>query len=250
MLIVIPDDADAIRQRLQVLEDENAQLKARLAIYEGERWTADREGRFQQIFEQSPASMAVLRGEQLRFEHVNTAYQRALSLGDVLGKPVREVLGGRIERRFIELMEEAYRRGRAVRARNFQMPGDEGSQRDFLYLPQFDSLGRVDGIFVQEIDIAEQRRVESAFAQERERYEFLFNTMDEGFCVIEFFDGPMARSATTSTSKPTRPTPRMPASAMWLARRCARWSVKRPTAGLPATPMCCTAANRFASSRS
>ena len=190
MLIVIPDDADAIRQRLQVLEDENAQLKARLAIYEGERWTADREGRFQQIFEQSPASMAVLRGEQLRFEHVNTAYQRALSLGDVLGKPVREVLGGRIERRFIELMEEAYRRGRAVRARNFQMPGDECSQRDFLYLPQFDSLGRVDGIFVQEIDIAEQRRVESAFAQERERYEFLFNTMDEGFCVIEFFDGP------------------------------------------------------------
>ncbi|MCW2293537.1 PAS domain S-box-containing protein [Pseudomonas sp. BIGb0408] len=187
---MISDDAEALRQRLQALEDENAQLKARLAASRGEGLAADREMQFQKIFEQAPAAMAVLRGEQLRFEHINPAYQRVLGLGDVTGRPVREVLAGRIERRFIELMEEAYRRGRPVRARNFQMPGKDGYQLDFLYLPQFDVHGQVDGIFVQEIDIAEQRRVENAFAQERERYEFLFNTMDEGFCVIEFFDGP------------------------------------------------------------
>lgn len=188
--IVISDDAEALRQRLQALEDENARLKARLAASQGESWAVDREIPFQKIFEQAPAAMAVLRGEQLHFENINPAYRRVLGLGDVTGRPAREVLAGRIERRFIDLMEEAYRRGHPVRARNFQMPGKDGYQLDFLYLPQFDAHGQVDGIFVQEIDIAEQRRVENAFAQERERYEFLFNTMDEGFCVIEFFDGP------------------------------------------------------------
>nr|WP_256354854.1 PAS domain-containing protein [Pseudomonas sp. sia0905] len=186
VLIVIADDVEALRQRLQALEAENAQLKASLAALTSDG--ADQ--RFRQAFEQAPAAMAVLHGPELRFEYLNPAYQRLLGLDDVIGQPAREVLGSRMARRFIDLLEEAYRRGRAVRARNFEVPGRPGHQVDFSYQPQFDGLGRVEGLFIQEIDIAEQRRVEHAFAQERERYEFLFNTMDEGFCVIEFFDGP------------------------------------------------------------
>lgn len=34
------------------------------------------------------------------------------------------------------------------------------------------------------------REAEYALAQSQERYRFLFNAMDEGFCIIEFFDGP------------------------------------------------------------
>ncbi|KWS22372.1 MULTISPECIES: hybrid sensor histidine kinase/response regulator [Pseudomonas] len=34
------------------------------------------------------------------------------------------------------------------------------------------------------------REAEYALAQSRERYRFLFNAMDEGFCIIEFLDGP------------------------------------------------------------
>ena len=180
------DDADALRQRIQLLECENAQLRERL----GEVESADGRIAFAQIFQQAPAAMAVLRGDTLRFERINPAYQRILGLGDVTGMTARQALEGHVERRFVELMEEALRRARPVRARNFQVSGNVGHLVDFLYLPQFDEQGQVCGLFVQELDIAEQRRVESAFAQERERYEFLFNTMDEGFCVIEFFDGP------------------------------------------------------------
>jgi len=187
---VISDDAEALRQRLHALEAENADLRARLAVATGSCPVTAGEEHFQQIFEQAPAAMAVLRGADLRFEHVNPAYQRLLGLGDVIGQPARQVLSGRMARRFIDLLEEAYRRGRAVRARNFEVPDRPGQQLDFNYQPQFDALGRVEGLFIQELDVAEQRRVEHAFAQERERYEFLFNTMDEGFCVIEFFDGP------------------------------------------------------------
>ncbi|XXF10363.1 PAS domain-containing protein [Pseudomonas sp. D2-3] len=187
---MISDDAEALRQRLHALEAENADLRARLAAATGTSPVTAGEEHFQQIFEQAPAAMAVLRGADLRFQHVNPAYQRLLGLGDVIGQPARQVLSGRMARRFIDLLEEAYRCGRAVRARNFEVPDRPGHQLDFSYQPQFDALGRVEGLFILEIDVAEQRRVEHAFAQERERYEFLFNTMDEGFCVIEFFDGP------------------------------------------------------------
>ncbi|EPN00453.1 sensory box sensor histidine kinase/response regulator, partial [Pseudomonas syringae pv. actinidiae ICMP 18804] len=34
------------------------------------------------------------------------------------------------------------------------------------------------------------REAHYALAQSQERYRFLFNSMDEGFCIIEFFDGP------------------------------------------------------------
>ncbi|MCQ9426778.1 PAS domain-containing protein [Pseudomonas sp. LJDD11] len=41
----------------------------------------------------------------------------------------------------------------------------------------------------QQMAILDQQ-AQSALAQSRERYRFLFDSMDEGFCIIEFFDGP------------------------------------------------------------
>ncbi|HVK58827.1 MAG TPA: PAS domain S-box protein [Candidatus Kapabacteria bacterium] len=39
-------------------------------------------------------------------------------------------------------------------------------------------------------DIAEQRLAEERLRESEVRYRTLFNTIDEGFCIIEFFDGP------------------------------------------------------------
>lgn len=34
------------------------------------------------------------------------------------------------------------------------------------------------------------QQADAALARSQERYRFLFDSMDEGFCIIEFFDGP------------------------------------------------------------
>jgi signal transduction histidine kinase/ActR/RegA family two-component response regulator len=39
-------------------------------------------------------------------------------------------------------------------------------------------------------DLARRKRAETALAESEERYRTLFNSIDEGFCIIEFFDGP------------------------------------------------------------
>ena len=40
------------------------------------------------------------------------------------------------------------------------------------------------------IDITEQRQARDALARSEERYRTLFEAIDDGFCIIEFFDGP------------------------------------------------------------
>lgn len=39
-------------------------------------------------------------------------------------------------------------------------------------------------------DVSRRKEAETALADSEERYRTLFNSMDEGFCIIEFFDGP------------------------------------------------------------
>ena len=96
----------------------------------------------------------------------------------------------------------------------------------------------------------QRHRNEAALRESEERYRRLFDAIDEGFCIIEFFDGRTARSATTSTSRPTPPMPVTPAFPTSSARSCAKWCPTKPTAGSSAMARCCEPASRSASSRS
>ena len=56
--------------------------------------------------------------------------------------------------------------------------------------PRFDRDGKFMGYVGSVIDIDVRREMEDALRISEERYRTLFDTMDEGFCVIEFLDGP------------------------------------------------------------
>ena len=56
--------------------------------------------------------------------------------------------------------------------------------------PRFDELGSFMGYVGSVIDIDERRTAEQRLVESEKRYRTLFESIDEGFCVIEFVDGP------------------------------------------------------------
>ncbi|WFU77617.1 PAS domain-containing protein [Bradyrhizobium sp. CIAT3101] len=62
----------------------------------------------------------------------------------------------------------------------------EDLQRRLKALEEENARLKAQGIAV----VGERKRAESALAESEERYRTLFNSIDEGFCIIEFFDGP------------------------------------------------------------
>jgi PAS domain S-box-containing protein len=62
----------------------------------------------------------------------------------------------------------------------------EDLQRRLKALEEENARLKAQGIAVA----TERQRAESALAESEERYRTLFNSIDEGFCIIEFFDGP------------------------------------------------------------
>ncbi len=69
----------------------------------------------------------------------------------------------------------------------FPLQGVDGAYRPFLtrVMPVKDAEGKVVRWFGTNTDISAQKRAEDALRASEERYRNLFNTMDEGFCIIE-----------------------------------------------------------------
>ena len=61
---------------------------------------------------------------------------------------------------------------------------------DVKVQPLLGADGRPENILVLSRDVTEYRIARDALAKSEERYRTLFDSIDEGFCIIEFFDGP------------------------------------------------------------
>ena len=100
--------------------DEQAQPAGVIAmvVETTERVLAERElqgqqARLQQMFEQAPGMMAMLRGPEHVFEMVNPAYCRLVGEREIIGKPVRDALPEVERQGFIEILDRVYRSGEA-----------------------------------------------------------------------------------------------------------------------------------------
>lgn len=91
----------------------------------------------------------------------------------------------------LPLVDEARAGRSAVREYvGFTRADGEAAWCNLMASPVRDEAGAVAGVHVLCNDITDRVRREQAHHEDERRYRALFESMDEGFCVIEFLDGP------------------------------------------------------------
>jgi len=111
---------------------------------------------------------------------------------DALGRPFREVLGDLIEGGAALLARANGGEGFLEPDLQLGATAADGRQRwcDLSFSPVRDEQGAVAGVLCVCHETTRQVRREEAAEEDRRRYRAMFDTMDEGFCIIEFIDGP------------------------------------------------------------
>lgn len=156
--------------------DITARKETQEALRQSEERLRENEQRERQrltdIFTQTPALMAALRGPDHIFYLANPPYYRLVGNRDIIGKPAAEAMPEVVEQGFIALLDRVYQTGEPFVGTDvpimLQVTPDgmlEERFLDFTYQPLFDEAGQVSGILAHGIDLTERKRLEI----ERER---------------------------------------------------------------------------------
>ncbi len=144
---------------------------------------AERE-QFAQLFHASPSFMAVLQGPEHRFQLINPAYLRLLGHRELLGRTAREAAPEVEGQGFFELLDQVYATGHAFRADGAPIdirrtPNAKPEHRilNFVYQPMRDAEGRVNGIFVEGVDVTEMHHALAASQESEARFRTLAEAM-------------------------------------------------------------------------
>ncbi len=154
--------------------------------------------RLQEMFQQAPGFMALLRGPRHVYEMVNPAYLELVGHHDVLGRAVADVLPGTVKQGYVDLLDEVYRSGKALTGSGarFEFTGTDDRRLEryvnFVYQPITDDNDGVTGIFVEGFDVTSAHSDAEAV---RELYETLERRVADAVAerniladVVEFSD--------------------------------------------------------------
>jgi PAS domain S-box-containing protein len=144
------------------------------------------------LFMQAPVAIAILKGPQYIIELANPAvcefWGRELEqvINNQLFKAIPEARGQGYE----ELLDGVYKTGITYQADEVSVVLLRKGRKEkiyfnFVYQPVRDSNGTISGVIVIANEITEQFLAQQKIVESEERYRTLFNSIDEGFCIVE-----------------------------------------------------------------
>ena len=131
--------------------------------------------RLANLFLQTPAFIAVLRGAEHTFELVNAPYYQMVGNRELIGKKVRDALPEIEGQGFFEILDEVYRSGKPFVGKNMAIAFQENPDTpcnehflDFVYQPLIEADGTVSGIVAHGVDLTDHKLAQQAL-EERTR---------------------------------------------------------------------------------
>ncbi len=145
----------------QVLARQEAEALQAELLAAARRQSQEREA-FHQIFEQTPALIALLRNPGHRFQYVNPAYQRLFAGRRLVGLDMAEAVPEVREQGFVALLDQVYRTGETYfgNEHRFVVPAHQGHPSreayfDFTY-QAYRENGQTAGISIFAYEVTEQ----------------------------------------------------------------------------------------------
>jgi len=141
------------RQRTEQLQAE--------ALRAAEQLVRQRETLYQ-VFEQTPASVAILRGPEHRFDYVNPGYQALFPGRELLGRPLAEALPETVKYGFVALLDQVYTSGEPFFGTELplQISGPDGTLLPEAYYTftyqAYEERGATVGVSIFAFDVTEQ----------------------------------------------------------------------------------------------
>lgn len=156
IMAVVTDVTETVLNRKKLTERMNEQKETELII------TAERQ-KFEAIFMDSPASIALLRGPTFIFEKINPKYADLFRGREILNKPLVEALPELLGTDLPLLMKQVYEDGKPFIGKEMLVPlirvaGEEISDNyfDFTYSRVVDGHGNPWGTFIHAIDVTDK----------------------------------------------------------------------------------------------
>jgi PAS domain-containing protein len=137
-----------------------------------------------------PVPISVLLGPEHRYQLQNAAQREMTNRRDVIGKPFREAFPEAVET-VLPILDRIYDTGEPYQADRQRLSlsklSADNKDREFAlsWHPLFGANGDVEGVITATLDITTQLQTEAQLRRSEMHYRSLFDSIDEGFCVIE-----------------------------------------------------------------
>jgi PAS domain S-box-containing protein len=193
----IKDSNGDLLYRIGNIRDITSKILAEEALRESESLTRSSLEKLNHVMNSVPAAIWIahdsealhITGNMLSYEWLNLPYGSESSKSAPEGKKTetfRMLKDGR-ELESCEMPVQLAARGREIKNYEFDFLYPNGNIRSVLgnASPIFNQNGKPSGSIASFIDISSRKQMEKTLAESEEQYRTLFNTMIEGFCIIE-----------------------------------------------------------------